>query len=154
MVSGYDNAALDVVGYLGASASVYDACIRLSFKVQAFNAGSTKGVRQLDRHGRGVEGKDGGTPLCDNIRSQGYYDMSEATHTGQLMLLDGLPYAASFGGSSGAHHREVRERITIVEEKDRIKAALRHSPDFADSLLAAWWRRTYRPRVAVRVRSA
>jgi hypothetical protein len=58
-------------------------------------------VRQLDRHGRVVEGKDGGTPLCDNIRSQGYDDMSEAMHTGQLMLLDGLPYAASFGGSSG-----------------------------------------------------
>jgi hypothetical protein len=48
----------------------------------------------------------------------------------------------------------VRERITIVEKKDRIKAALWHSPDFADSLLAAWWRRMYRPRVAFRVRSA
>jgi hypothetical protein len=47
-----------------------DACIRLGFKAQAFNAGSTKGVRQLDRHGRVVEGKDGGTPLFDNIRSQ------------------------------------------------------------------------------------
>jgi hypothetical protein len=44
--------------------------------------------------------------------------------------------------------------MTIVEKKDRIKAALGHSPDFADSLLAAWWCRTYRPRVAFRVRSA
>jgi hypothetical protein len=111
-------------------------------------------VRQLDRHGRVVEGKDGGTPLFDNIRSQGYYDMSEAMHMGQLMLLDGLPYADKLRRELGAHHREVRERMTIVEKKDRIKAALGHSPDFADSLLAAWWCRTYRPRVAFRVRSA
>ena len=160
---GYDNAALDVVGI---GASVYDACIRLGFKVRAFNAGSMKGVRQLDRHGRVVEGKDGGTPLFDNIRSQGYYDMSEAMHTGQLMLLDGLPYADKLRRELGAHHREMRERMTIVEKKDRIKAALghlrwprgRHAPqpssDFADSLLAASWCKTYRPRVAFRVRSA
>jgi hypothetical protein len=32
----------------------------------------------------------------------------------------------------------------IVEKKDKIKAAIRHSPEFADSSMAAWWRRTYR----------
>jgi hypothetical protein len=74
--------------------------------VRAFNAGSTKGVRQLDRHGRVVDGKDGGTPLFDNIRSQGYYDMSEAMHTGGLQLLDTLPTPTSCGVSS--EHTSVR----------------------------------------------
>jgi hypothetical protein len=52
--------------------------------------------------------------------------MSEAMHTGQLMLLDGLPYADKLRRELGAHHREMRERMTIVEKKDRIKAALGH----------------------------
>ena len=148
---GYDNASLDVVGI---GASVYDSCIRLGFKVRAFNAGSTKGVRQLDRHGRVVDGKDGGTPLFDNIRSQGYYDMSEATHTGGLQLLDSLPHADELRRELGADHREVRERMTIVEKKDKIKAAIGHSPDFADSLLAAWGCRAYRAKSLFRVRRA
>ena len=44
--------------------------------------------------------------------------------------------------------------MTIVEKKDKIKAAIGHSPDFADSLLAAWWCRTYRAKSLFRVRRA
>jgi hypothetical protein len=76
--------------------------------------------------------------------------MSEAMHTGQLMLLDTLPHVDKLRRELGAHHREVRERMTIAEKKDKIKAG--HSPDFADSLLAAWWCRAYRPKVTFRVR--
>ena len=111
-------------------------------------------MRQLDRHGRVVDGTDGGTPLFDNIRSQGYYDMSEAMHTGSLQLLDGLPHADKLRRELGAHHRDVRERMTIVEKKDKIKAVIGHSPDFADSLLATWWCKAHRPKVMFRVRRA
>jgi hypothetical protein len=52
----------------------------------------------------------------------------------------------------GAHHYEPREWQIIVEKKDKIKAAVGHSPDFADSLLAAWWCRTYQPKSSFRVR--
>lgn len=153
---GYEHAAIDAVGI---GASVLDACNRLGFKVQAFNAGSTKGVRQLDRYGQVVErpyaGQEG-TPLFDNIRSQGYYDMAEAMHTGALQLLDDLPHADKLRRELAAHHYETRERQVIVEKKDKIKAAIGHSPDFADSLLAVWWCKAY-PLVHVpvfRVRSA
>ena len=45
--------------------------------------------------------------------------------------------------------------MTIVKKKDKIKAAIGHSPDFADSLLAAWWCKTYQPtRPVFRVRRA
>jgi len=44
------------------------------------------------------------------------------------------------------------ERQIVVEKKDQIKAAIGHSPDFADSLLAAWWCRTYRQQSTFRVR--
>jgi hypothetical protein len=40
----------------------------------------------------------------------------------------------------------------IVEKKDKIKAAVGHSPDFVDSLLAAWWCRTDQPKSSFRVR--
>jgi len=70
------------------------------------------------------------------------------------MLLDGLPYAGKLRRELGAHHREVRERMTIVEKMDRIKAALGHSPDFADSLLGACWRRRVARRTARASRSA
>jgi phage terminase small subunit len=54
----------------------------------------------------------------------------------------------------GAHRHETRERQVIVEKKDKIKAAIGHSPDFADNLLAAWCGRTYKPSVGFRVRTA
>ena len=44
--------------------------------------------------------------------------------------------------------------MTIVEKKDKIKAIIGHSPDFADSLLAAWWCRAYRAKSLFRVRRA
>lgn len=149
-----DHAAVDVVGI---GASVQDACNRLGFKVRAFNAGSTKGVRLLDRHGRVIEQPKSlhdGVPLFDNIRSQGYYDLAQAMHTGSLLLLEELPHADKLRRELAAHHYEVRERQTIVEKKDKIKASIGHSPDFADSLLAAWWCKTYRPAVGFRVRTA
>jgi len=74
--------------------------------------------------------------------------------TGQLQLLDALPHADKLRRELGAHHREVREPMTIVENKDKIKAAIGHSPDFADSLLAAWWCKTYKPKPPFRVRRA
>ncbi len=64
------------------------------------------------------------------------------------------PHADKLRRELGAYHREVRERMTIVEKKDKIKAAIGHSPDFADSSLAAWWCQTYRPRTVFRVRRA
>jgi hypothetical protein len=51
--------------------------------------------------------------------------------------LDNIPRAPSLKRELAAHHYETRERQVIVEKKDKIKAAIRHSPG-ADSLLAAW----------------
>jgi hypothetical protein len=135
--SGQETSAVDAVGI---GVSVLDACNRLAFKIRA-NAGSTKGVRHLDRYGQmkddAKHAKDG-TSLFDYICSQGYYDMAEAMHTGQLKLLATLPHADKLKRELGAHHYQPRERQIIVEKKDKIKAAIGHSPDFADSLLAAW----------------
>ena len=93
-------------------------------------------------------------PLFDNIRSQGFYDMAQAMHTGALQLHADLPFLDKLKRELGAHHYETRQRQVIVEKKDKIKAAIGHSPDFADSLLAAWWCRTYRPVMGFRVRTA
>lgn len=81
--------------------------------------------------------------------------MAQAMHTGQLTLLEGLPYAENLRHELSAHHSATKERLTQVEAKDKIKAAIGHSPDFEDSLLAAWWAKTFKPPTsAFRVRTA
>jgi hypothetical protein len=58
----------------------------LEFHARAFNAGSTKRIRLLDRHVRIIDhprnGREG-TPLLNNIRSQNFYDMAQAPHKGE-----------------------------------------------------------------------
>ena len=51
---------------------------------------------------------------------------------------------------SGFLQHQQRHRRTLID-KSR-DAPLGHTPDFADSLLAAWWCRAYRPKVVFRVR--
>jgi hypothetical protein len=46
--------------------------------------------------------------LGDNTRSQGYYDMAEAMHSGELNLLDTFPYADKLRRELGAHHYEAK----------------------------------------------
>jgi hypothetical protein len=65
-----------------------------------------------------------GTPLFNNIRSQGYYVLAEAMHTGQVKLLVTLPHADKLRRELGAHHYEPREWQIIVEKKDKIKLLL------------------------------
>jgi hypothetical protein len=65
-----------------------------------------------------------GTPLFNNIRSQGYYVLAEAMHTGQVKLLVTLPHVDKLRRELGAHHYEPREWQIIVEKKDKIKLLL------------------------------
>ena len=90
----------------------------------------------------------------NNIRNQGYYDMTQAAHMGGMLFLKALPYYENLRHELGAHHYQVKERQTFLEPRDKIKAAIGHSPNFADSLLAAWWAKTDRPRDGFRVRTA
>lgn len=134
-----DHAALDVVGI---GASVLDACNRLGFYVQAYNAGSTKGVRQLDHNGDVIDPEDNdrkGVPLFNNIRSQTFYDMAQAAQKGELTFLEDLPHYAELKRELSAHHYTPKERAIVVDDKKKVKERLGRSPDFADSLQAAWW---------------
>lgn len=70
------------------------------------------------------------------------------------LFLDSLPYYENLRLQLGARHYVVKERLTQVEDKAKIKTAIGHSPDYADSLLAAWWVKTDIPRIIFRVRQA
>ncbi|MFF6951814.1 hypothetical protein ACFZAD_24545 [Streptomyces iakyrus] len=138
---GYNHAALDVVGI---GASVLDACNRLGFHVRAFNAGSTHGIRRLDRWGNILknprpEDEAQTIPLFDMIRSQNFYDMAQAAHKGELLFLRELPYYAELKRDLADHKYETVERKTVVESKKRMKVRIGRSPDYADSLQSAWW---------------
>lgn len=136
---GSATAAVDVVGI---GSSVLDACNRLGFYVQAFNAGSTKGVRGLNHYGSVIENpkpEDKAIPLFNNIRSQCYSDMGDAIKRGELVWLRTVSYFSDFKRDFSSHVLEYKERQTIVESKPKMKARLGRSPDYSDSLLAAWW---------------
>ncbi|MGW6120453.1 hypothetical protein ACWFRF_15530 [Nocardia sp. NPDC055165] len=141
---GYSHAALDVVGI---GASVLDACNRLGFYVQAFNAGSTHGIRRLDRYGNIIEqprleDEAQTIALFDKIRSQNFYDMAQAAHKGELLFLRELPFYAELKRDLADHLYETVERQTVVESKKRMKVRIGRSPDYADSLQSAWWVRS------------
>jgi hypothetical protein len=142
---GYDVAAVDVVGI---GSSVLDACNRLDFYVQAFNAGSTKGIRGLDPYGNIIdrpEADDKTIPLFNNVRSQYYSDMGDAIKKGELLWLRTVQYFHEFKRDFSSHMIEYKERQTIVESKIKMKSRLGRSPDYSDSLLAAWWCRSNAP---------
>lgn len=122
---GYRNAAVDAVGI---GASVVDACERLGFSVQQFNAGSTEGVRD-----------EQGVMLFNNIRSQNYWDMAEQSHTGELKYAPGLPYFDDLKKDYSAHNYSTEERKIIVESKKKMKERLGRSPDYSDAVQAAFW---------------
>lgn len=142
---GYEDAALDAIGI---GASVLDACNRLGWYVNAFVAGSTKGIRVLDRFGNIIDDpkpEDKGIALFNNIRSQNYVDMADEMVKGELLFLDTLDMFNEFRKDLAAHKVEFQERKTIVEGKEKLKARLGRSPDHSDSLLAAYWIEKNRP---------
>lgn len=142
---GYEDAALDAIGI---GTSVLDACNRLGWYVNAFIAGSTKGLRILDMYGNIIDDPkpdDKGIPLFNNIRSQGYVDMADEMVKGDLLFLNTLDLFSEFRKDLAAHKVEYQERKTIVEGKEKLKARLGRSPDHSDALLAAYWIRQNRP---------
>jgi len=145
------------VDVVGIGASVQDACNRLGFHIRKFNAGSTGGVRVLDKNGRIIDkprpGHEG-IALFNNIRSQNLYDMAQALHTGALRLLASLPYLVELRTDMASHQYETRERQTVVESKQKLKARLGRSPDYLDSLQAAWWCKHSAQESGFRVRTA
>ena len=142
---GYEDAALDAVGI---GAGVLNACNRLGWYVNAFVAGSTKGVRILDRYGNIIDDpgqNDKGVPLFNNIRSQGYVDLADELVKGALKFKADIPYFQEFRKDFAAHKVDYKERQSIVESKRELKKRLGRSPDYSDALLAADWVDKNRP---------
>jgi hypothetical protein len=84
-------------------------------------------------------------PVCRVIR-----EVQSGDDTGAIAVDD--PVSSS--SSSVLITTRSASGVMSVEKKDRLVAAIGHSPDFADNLLAACWCRTYRPAVGFRVRTA
>lgn len=139
-------AALD---YIGIGESVSDSCIRLGFPVQKFNAGSKVGVRTIDEVGYSTRSrqdpneKNQGMTMFDNIRSQNFYDLAQASNAGTFSYAEDLPFYAELCTQLEAHGYTTKERMIIVDKKsegtNNVKAKLGQSPDLADAVQAAWW---------------
>lgn len=139
-------AAVDNVGI---GESVTDSCFRLGFNVQKFNAGSHVGVRTLDetygtpRVRNDTNDKNTGIAMFDNIRSQNYYDMAQASNSGAFSYAENLDHYPQLCTQLEAHGYSTKERMIVVDKKregtNNVVAKLGQSPDLADALQAAWW---------------
>jgi hypothetical protein len=123
---GYEHVAVDAVGVGG---GVVDACRAKEFFVQEYKAGSNKGVK-LDVND---------SPLYDNIRSQAFWELSEALQKGEFTIYDAIDHYAELKKDLVVHTYEITDKVTKVESKNQMKKRLGASPDFADALSMAWW---------------
>ncbi|WIE74495.1 hypothetical protein [Curtobacterium sp. MCSS17_007] len=144
---GYEDAAIDAVGI---GSGVLDACNRLGFYVQAFIAGSTVGIRVLDKYGVIIDDptpaqKKDSIALFNNIRSQNYSDIATDLEKGTLLFFEDVPHLQEYKKDLSAHKVKFKERQTIIESKPELKLRLGRSPDYSDALLAAYWVDKNRP---------
>lgn len=122
---GYEHVAVDAVGVGG---GVVDACRQKEFYVQEYKAGSNN----VRRDGNSL-------PMFDNIRSQAFWDLSDALQNGKFTIYKGIDYYQELKKDLVVHTYEITDKVTKVESKTQLKKRLGASPDFADALSIAWW---------------
>lgn len=114
---GYENACVDAVGN---GSGVVDYLHEKQFYVKEFLAGSKA---------------DGN---YNNKRSETTHKLAQAFEKGEAKLLDSCPYLSELKKELTMQSYEVRDKVLMVESKDKIKQRLGMSPDVADAVMMAY----------------
>lgn len=122
---GYEHVAIDAVGVGG---GVVDSCRQQGYYVMEYKAGSN----DVKRDSRGL-------PMYDNIRSEAFWQLSDALQKGEFTIYSGIDHYAELKKDLVVHTYEITDKVTKVESKTQLKKRLGASPDFADALSIAWW---------------
>ena len=77
--------------------------------------------------------------IYNNLRSEQTYLLSADTERGGVHFYDGCPYLTDFKKEATMHNYDTKDKMLIVEPKDRVKQRTGHSPDVFDSVLIGYY---------------
>lgn len=137
---GYENIAVDGVGngvgvitagrLKGADFSVYKSGlspdIYLTFNDQALSKSEAEKNSEL--------------VSFNNLRSQVAYMLAMGMEQGKVKLYIDTPYLADFIEEAQQHHNEIKDKVFILESKEKIKARTGKSPDIFDMVLMGFYK--------------
>jgi hypothetical protein len=122
--TGYEKVWIDAVGNGG---GVVDSMRRRQFYVNSFKSGE-----------KATELHEDGTPKYDMLRSQRYWEMSQAGQKGELRIWKDCPWYEELKRDLLAHTYEITYKQFIVESKTKMKKRLGRSPDFSDAMMMGY----------------
>lgn len=114
---GYENSCVDAVGN---GSGVVDYLHEKQFYTKEFLA----------------DGKADGN--YNNKRSEVTHMLAQAFDKGEAKLFDSCPYLAELKKELTMQAYDVKDKVLVVESKDRIKERLGMSPDIADAVMMAY----------------
>lgn len=121
----YQNVWVDGGG--GYGGGVIDHCRAKGYYVNTWHSGATP-----------TETHEDDTPKYDMLRSQRYWELSQAAAKGELKIWASIPFLSELRQELSAHGYTENERKFMVHKKEIIKKLLNHSPDFADAVMMGY----------------
>lgn len=76
----------------------------------------------------------------NNLRSQMAYLFARGMERGSIKILDSCPFYNELVREAQEHHFEVRDKVLILESKEKMKARLGRSPDVFDAVIMALYK--------------
>ena len=136
---GYQNVSVDAVGI---GVGVVDAAkANHQMYVHEFVSGAASTemitVKTKDNHGKVKLVK---IPKYNNKRSEVAFLLAKDLEEGRAHFYDGCPFLAEFKKEATMHNYEVKDRISQLEPKEKVKARLGASPDLFDAVLMGYER--------------
>lgn len=136
---GYEDIIVDFVG-LGEGVWAH-LKHEYGWTVDKFVAGSkpAQKVKQEELKKRGFTPKD--TPIgYNNLRSEQTYLLARAIEKAEVHFWDGCPYLAEFKKEATMHDYDTKDKMLVVESKDKVKLRTGHSPDIFDCVMMGYYK--------------
>ncbi len=118
-VIGYQNIAVDAVGI---GVGVVDGAKAHDMYVFEYMSGAA------------VDGP------YNNLRSYVAYQLARDLEAGVAFLYEGCPFLSEFKKEATMHNYETKDKMFVLESKDKVKERLGHSPDIFDAVLMGYER--------------
>lgn len=76
----------------------------------------------------------------NNLRSEQTYLLSVAIENGTIKFYDNCPYLSEFKKDATMHNYETKDKMLVLEPKDKVKERTGHSPDVFDSVMMGYYK--------------
>lgn len=137
---GYENIAVDGVGV---GVGVLSSARVKGVDFAVFKSGFTPDMfLTFDDNALSKEAAEKNSELMsfNNLRSQVAYLLALGMERGTVKMLDSCPYLDDFISEAQQHHNEIKDKMFVLESKEKIKARTGKSPDIFDMVLMGFWK--------------